>query len=111
MPIKWFVKWRSYLKYQILIEMNTALSYLAEYLGSFFFILTIFASRGNPFVIGGALAIIVYLDSAQSGAHVNPAVSVAMHLNGSLSSHKLAYYIIFQVLGGVSAYYAYQMVR
>lgn len=98
-------------KYLTLIEMSRALPYLAEYLGSFFFILAIFASGGNPFVIGGALAIVVYLVSAQSGAHVNPAVSVAMHLNGSLSSYKLAYYIIFQVLGGVSAYYAYQLAR
>lgn len=87
------------------------LPYLAEYIGSFFFILTIFASGGNPLIIGGALAFVVYLVSRQSGAHVNPAVSVAMHLNGSLSSYKLAYYIIFQVLGAVSAYYAYQMVR
>jgi glycerol uptake facilitator-like aquaporin len=90
--------------------MNS-LPYLAEYLGTFFFILTIFASGGNPLVIGGALAIVIYLVSAHSGAHVNPAVSVVMHLNGSLSQGKLAYYIVAQVLGALSAYYAYKMAR
>lgn len=87
------------------------LPYLAEYLGTFFFILSIFASNGNPLVIGGALAIVIYLIAGHSGAHVNPAVSMAMHMNGSLSQVKLLYYIIAQVLGAVSAYYAYKMVR
>jgi aquaporin Z len=93
-----------------IIEMNT-LPYLAEYLGSFFFILTVFASGGNPFVIGGALIIVIYLVSKHSGAHINPAVSMVMHLNGSLSQGKLAYYIIAQVLGALSAFYAYKMAR
>jgi glycerol uptake facilitator-like aquaporin len=87
------------------------LPYLAEYLGTFFFILSIFASNGNPLVIGGALAIVIYLIAGHSGAHVNPAVSMAMHMNGSLSQVKLLYYIIAQVLGALSAYYAYKMVR
>ena len=92
--------------------MNAAvLPYLAEYLGTFFFILSIFASGGNPLVIGGALAIVIYLVSSHSGAHVNPAVSMVMHMNGSLSQGKLVYYIIAQVLGALSAYYAYKMAR
>jgi aquaporin Z len=88
-----------------------ALPYLAEYLGTFFFILVVFASGGNPLAIGGALAIIIYLVSMHSGAHVNPAVSMVMHLNGSLTQGKLLYYVIAQVLGALSAYYAYKMAR
>jgi glycerol uptake facilitator-like aquaporin len=92
--------------------MNAAvLPYLAEYLGTFFFILSIFASGGNPLVIGGALAIVIYLIAGHSGGHVNPAVSAVMHLNGSISQSKLVYYIIAQVLGALSAYYAYKMAR
>ena len=90
---------------------SDVLAYLAEYLGTFFFILSIFASNGNPLVVGGALALVIYLIAGHSGAHVNPAVSAVMHLNGSLSQSKLAYYIIAQVLGAVSAYYAYRMAR
>jgi glycerol uptake facilitator-like aquaporin len=54
---------------------------------------------------------VIYLVSKHSGAHVNPAVSVVMHLNGSLSQGNLAYYIIAQILGALSAYYAYQIAR
>jgi glycerol uptake facilitator-like aquaporin len=87
------------------------LPYLAEYLGSFFFMLIVFATNGNPLAVGGTLAIIIYLVSAHSGAHVNPAVSVVMHMDGSLTHGKLIYYIIAQVLGALSGYYAYQMAR
>lgn len=87
------------------------LPYLAEYLGTFFFVLSTFASNGNPLIIGGALVIVIYLVSNHSGAHVNPAVSMAMHMNGSLSQGKLVYYIIAQVLGALSAYYAFKMAR
>lgn len=87
------------------------LPYLAEYLGSFFFMLIVFATNGNPLAVGGTLAIIIYLVSAHSGAHVNPAVSVVMHMQGSLTHGKLVYYIIAQVLGSLSGYYAYLMAR
>jgi aquaporin Z len=87
------------------------LPYLAEYLGTFFFILVIFASGGNALAIGAALAAVIYLISGHSGAHVNPAVSIAMHLNGSLKQGNLLYYIIAQMLGAMSAFYAYRMIH
>jgi len=86
----------------------TTTSYVAEYLGAFFFILSIFASGGNPLVIGGALALVIYLIAGVSGGHVNPAVSVAMLMNGDLKSMELLGYIVAQVAGGASAYYAYR---
>ena len=88
-----------------------ALPYLAEYIGTFFFILVIFASGGNALAIGAALAAVIYLVSGHSGAHVNPAVSIAMHMNGSLKQGKLLYYIFAQVLGALSAFYAYKMIH
>lgn len=87
------------------------LSYLAEYVGAFFFILAIFASGGNPLVIGAALAIVIFLIASISGGHVNPAVSVAMFMNGSLTPMDLFSYVFAQLLGGVSAFYAYNMVK
>ena len=89
--------------------MNTS-AYIAEYVGTFFFILTIFASGGNPLVIGAGLAIAVFLIASISGGHVNPAVSLAMFMNGSLKPFDLFSYVFAQLLGGVSAYYAYKMV-
>ena len=55
---------------------SSSSAYLAEYLGSFFFILVVLMSGGNPFVIGGALAVTVMLIGGISGGHVNPSVSV-----------------------------------
>jgi aquaporin Z len=86
-------------------------SYFAEYIGAFFFILSIFASGGNPFIIGAALAVVIFLVGSISGGHVNPAVSLAMYMNGSLRPMDLFKYVAAQLLGGASAVYAYKMVR
>jgi len=89
----------------------TFASYLAEYLGAFFFILTIFASGGNPLIIGAALALLIFLIAGVSGGHVNPAVSLSMFMNGSLKPMELFSYVFAQMLGAVSAYYAYASIK
>ena len=85
----------------------TFTSYVAEYVGAFFFILVIFASGGNALVIGAALALVIFLIGSISGANVNPAISLAMFMNGNLTATNLFSYVFAQLLGGVSAYYAY----
>jgi aquaporin Z len=89
----------------------TFASYVAEYIGAFFFILAIFASGGNPLIIGAALALVIFLIASISGGHVNPAVSLAMYMNGALKPTDLFSYVFAQLLGGASAYYAYKMVK
>lgn len=89
----------------------TNLSYLAEYLSTFFFILVILLSHGNPFVIGAALAFAIYMVAGISGGHLNPAVSFTMFMNGSIKSNEAVMYVLAQLLGGGSAYYAYQMTK
>ncbi len=89
----------------------TTASYLAEFVGTFFFILSIFASGGNALVIGAALALAIFLIASVSGGMVNPAVSFAMFLNGTLSIAEFVGYAVVQLLGGASAYYAYKMVK
>jgi aquaporin Z len=89
----------------------TPTSYLAEYLGAFFFILAIFSSGGNPLIIGGALALVIFLVGSISGGHINPAVSVAMFMKRDLNMMQLLGYVAAQCLGGASAYYAYKMSR
>jgi aquaporin Z len=89
----------------------TVTSYIAEYIGAFFFILTIFASGGNPLVIGAALALVIFLVAGISGGHVNPAVSLAMFMNGQLKPIDLFSYVFAQLLGGFSAYYAYNKIK
>jgi aquaporin Z len=89
----------------------TVASYIAEYLGAFFFILSFFASGGNPFVIGGALALVIFIIAGISGGYVNPAVSFAMFMNSQLNVNELSLYIVVQLLGGLSAYYAYRIAK
>jgi aquaporin Z len=89
----------------------TMKSYLAEYLGTFLFILGIFASGGNPLIIGAVLALVIFLIASFSGGHVNPAVSLAMFMDGSLPASAVFGYVMAQLLGGVSAYYAHRLTK
>jgi aquaporin Z len=89
----------------------TNISYITEYVGTFFFILAIFASGGNPLIIGAALGLAIFLGGKISGGMFNPAVSMAMYMDGVLKPTELAMYAIAQLLGGASAYYTYKMVK
>lgn len=91
--------------------MATMTTYFAEYVGTFFFILAIFMSGGNPLIIGAALAIAIFFIGRESGGHVNPAVSFAMLLKGDLNTTSFLGYVVAQLLGGASAYYAYTMTK
>lgn len=51
--------------------------YMAEMLGTFFFVLIIGLS-GDPLTIGIALAVLVYATGAISGGHLNPAVTLSL---------------------------------
>lgn len=82
---------------------------IAEFLGTFLLLASIFVT-GNFLVIGGALAAIVFLIGGISGAHVNPAVSLAFYLKGSLSLTELLSYVAVQLAGGAGALMAYRAI-
>jgi aquaporin Z len=82
------------------------LSLAAEFLGTFL-LLTVIFFTGNWLAIGTTLAGIIYVVGNVSGGHVNPAVSVAMFLNGSINGAELLSYAVVQVLGAVAAYYTH----
>jgi len=89
----------------------TSTSYIAEFIGTFFFILSIFFSGGNPLIIAGSLAIVIFMIAGISGSHVNPAISFAMFMDGQLKPVELVYYVIAQLAGAVSAYFTYVNLR
>jgi aquaporin Z len=80
-------------------------AYLAEFLGTFFFIYAILVSGGNPLIIGGALALVVYLIAGVSGAAVNPAVSLAMLIQGQLAVGEWVGYAAAELAGAAGAVY------
>jgi len=89
--------------------MASTTALFAEFLGTFLLVLSVFASGGNAYVIGGTLAVIVLLIGKISGAHVNPAISATMYVKGSLTSTELLTYVASQVAGGVASLYAYRV--
>ena len=88
--------------------MNT-LAVIVEFFGTFLLLISIFAT-GNALVIGGTLALIIIIAGGISGGHMNPAVSVAMWLNGGLSVPDLLGYLVAQYAGGAAALYAYRAI-
>jgi MIP family channel proteins len=86
--------------------------YIAEFIGTFGFVfygtvsVTVFAGAGLlgiGFAHGLILMAIVYALGPVSGAHVNPAVSVAMVVQRKLTASDGAAYVIFQCLGAAFA--------
>lgn len=84
--------------------------YIAEFLGTL--VLVLFGT-GIAVVSGGdlvatslafGLAIVAcaYVIGNISGCHVNPAVSLAMLINGKLKAKDFAFYVIAQVLGAIA---------
>lgn len=88
--------------------MVSTLPLLAEFLGTFLLVLSILGSGNNPWVVGFTVALVVLLVGGLSGAHVNPAVSLAMFLRGSLTAMEYAAYAVVQLLGATASLYAYQ---
>lgn len=90
-------------------------AYLAEFFGTFIMVLvgtsTIVASSYfslvNNLVISASFGIIVmtmiYVFRGTSGAHINPAVSLAFFFMGDLSLSRFLIYLFCQLLGGVAA--------
>ena len=83
--------------------------YIVEFIGTFFLVLTIgmvvlggkgdFASLG----IAAVLMVMVYAGGHISGAHYNPAVTLAVLIRGRITAPEAIGYMIVQVLGATAA--------
>lgn len=84
--------------------------YLAEFIGTFFFVLTVGctviapgAGSMAPLAIGSALMVMVYACGHISGAHLNPAVTLAVWLRGRCAASDVPGYIFSQLVAGILA--------
>ena len=76
--------------------------YVAEFIGTLVFVSVILVT-GNPWAIGAALALVIWLTASISGGHMNPAVSLVMASSGKLSMTDTLPYIVAQIAGGLLA--------
>ncbi|PWN08226.1 MIP/aquaporin family protein [Rhodohalobacter mucosus] len=86
----------------LLIELFFMQKYQAELIGVLFLTLAI-GLTSSPLAIGLILGTLVYLFSDASGAHLNPAVSVACWARDEISTRQLWSYLMAQLSGAVPA--------
>ena len=83
--------------------------FLTEFIGTFFLVLTIGCAvvGGAPGVIaalaiGGMLMVMVYAGGHVSGAHYNPAVTLAVFIRGKLPAEGVLLYWVPQIAGAAA---------
>jgi len=86
----------------------TVLPLLAEYLGTFLLVLGML-SLTNPIFIGIVYIVIVFLTLPVSGACINPAVVLAMYLNGKLGMKESILYVIIQLFAAFTSFYMFKL--
>lgn len=82
--------------------------YAIEFIGTFFLVLVV-ALTGNPLAIGATLAAMVYMGGYISGAHYNPAITLAFWLKGKVTLAVAWRYWVTQLVAAMAAagvYYA-----
>jgi aquaporin Z len=75
---------------------------LTELIGTFFLVITV-GLTGNPLAIGSALMVMVYMGGPVSGAHYNPAVTLAALMRKKIDMSGAIQYWIAQVIGAFLA--------
>lgn len=82
--------------------------YLTEAIGTFFLVFaigmaTVLDNAMAPLAIGATLMVMVYMGGHVSGAHYNPAVTLAVFLRGALEKREIVPYMASQLLGALLA--------
>lgn len=84
--------------------------YIVEFIGTFFLVFTIGfvvvepgAGSFAPLAIGSVLMVMIYAGGHISGAHYNPAVTLAVWLRGRCASSDVPGYMIAQFIAGAVA--------
>lgn len=84
-------------------EMPVIAALIAEFIGTFLLVATVFTVQSQPLYVALALVGIVLVIGGASGAYVNPAMTVGAWVTRKISSLRAIGYIIAQVSGAVVA--------
>lgn len=76
--------------------------YITEFIGTFFLVL-VAALTGNAAAIGVTLMVMIFAGGHISGAHYNPAVTLAVLIRGKVSSQDAIIYMVVQVIAAIVA--------
>ena len=90
------------------VKVHTATRYATEALGTFVLMFTVGAtvlsgSALAPVAIGAALMAMIYAGGHISGAHYNPAVTIAVLVRGRITVAEALGYVAAQLGGGLVA--------
>jgi len=83
--------------------------YLTEFIGTFFLVfaigMVVLKGKGDfaPLAIGATLMVMIYAGGHISGAHYNPAVTLAILIRGKISIAEAVGYMVVQVLAACAA--------
>jgi len=94
-------------------------NYITEFIGTFFLVFVIglttndpqsWAAGGTPFAplaIGTILMVMVYMGGPISGAHYNPAVTLAIWIRKKIETREVVPYMLSQIMGALFAALVY----
>lgn len=82
-------------------------NYLAEFVGTLFFVYVILATS-NPLAIGAALALTILMTSNLSAGYMNPAVTIVMASLGKIETNDIVPYVLAQIFGALVALELYK---
>src|SRR5712672_2469111 len=84
--------------------------YITEFIGTFFLTFTIgmvvLGGKGDfaPLAIGAVLMVMIFAVGHISGAHYNPAVTLAVLIRGKINITDAVAYWVVQFIGAIAAY-------
>ena len=87
--------------------------YLTEFIGTFFLVTVFCLTNGNylaPVAVGFMLTAIIYLGHLISGAHYNPATTIAFLFSGKITFKDSLLYIIVQLTAGIGGALVYFLI-
>jgi len=76
--------------------------YITEFIGTFFLVLAV-ALTGNAAAISVTLMVMVFAGGHISGAHYNPAVTLAVLMRGKVTSQDAIIYMVVQIIAAIVA--------